>query len=310
MGAVLSALPVALRAGSARVIAYVDIDTPGARASHARFIEALADAMQGERSVEVRFVALDQTDPRALEGLAGALASVSPWLVVATSLPTAREARKLERPALFYVPADPVLLGLVDSTMRPGGAMTGYAGEPPSVEKMLELAAEAFPEARRLTVLTDRLFARHSGPPGRLQEMAQRLQRQVSIGLADTVAEYDALAGSRFHDAQALVVPYTLVPFRHSAHVIGTEARLRLPALHGSGRLVREGALLGIEADISDVPRVLARQAAAIARGTAPGDIPVERPKRHLVSVNLATARRLELRLAPALLKRADQVIE
>lgn len=311
LGAVVSLLPAALRADAPRVIAYVDIDTPGARASYARFLEALAEATRdAEPPIEVRFMGLDQTDPRALVSLGAALQSLSPWLVVATSLPTAREAGKLGRPTLFYSPADPVVLGLVPSTSHPGGAMTGYAGEPASIGKMLELAAEALPRARRLTLVTDRLFARHSATPERLQEVARALGRQLSIGLADTVEEYDALAASRFEDAQALVVPYTAVPFRHSAHVVATEARLRLPALHGSSRLVRAGALLGIEPDISDVPQVFARQAAAIARGLAPGDIPVERPKRHAVTVNLATARMLGIRVPVSILKRADNVVE
>lgn len=293
-----------------RIIAYVDIDTPGARAAFERFSSVLRKLVPRADDFDLQFVTLDQTDPRAVESLARRIADRAPWLLVATSLPTAKVAAGLGKPALFYAPADPVMLGLVASSSRPGGHMTGYAGHPPTVEKMIELAAEALPRHRRVTVLTDQLFARYSSPQREIVEAGKRLGREVTVAIVDTREQFEALAAGAFHHAQALVIPYTAVPFRHSRLVLQAVGETRIPAVYGSARLVREGGLLGIEADISDVSEVFARQAAAIASGTPPGEIPIVRPRRYSVSVNMAAVRELGLKLQPAFLKRVDQIVE
>jgi putative ABC transport system substrate-binding protein len=314
LAAVAAAILVPRAAHSAearRVIAWVDIDTPGARSSFSRFLGALDVAgTRARHDLDVRFVELDQTDRRALDQLPDRLAALDPWLLVATSLPTAKVAHALNRPALFFAPADAVALQLVGSNSRPGGSMTGYAGNPPSFEKMLGLAAQAFPGRRRIAIVTDRLFAKYSSPPDEVARVGRQLGRDASLVFADTLEEFDAFQARELRRFEAVIVPYTAVPFRHSRHVIESIAKARVPAVYGSARLVREGGLLGVEADISDVPEVFARQVAAIAGGTAPGVIPVERPRFFPVFLNQTTMKALGMKLPASFLKRVEVVVE
>lgn len=291
-----------------RVLAYVDIDTEGARAAFARFQKILADRGVAERhGIEVRFVAVDQTDARAVSALPARLAAMSPWLVIATSLPTVEAVRATDMPLLFYSPADSITDQWVASFNRPGGRMTGYSGRLALPGKMIEALAEAVPARRRPCILVDRLYSDHLDHQ-EITAFARNLGLELAFRQVDTLDEFKALERSGFAGCDMLVVPYTTVPFRHGDYVIPAIASARLPAIYGSQRLAKLGGLMALEADISDVTAVFARQVEAIASGIRIGEIPVVRPLRYPLSVNLAAAKHLDVRLPASLLKRADVV--
>jgi putative ABC transport system substrate-binding protein len=84
----------------------------------------------------------------------------------------------------------------------------------------------------------------------------------------------------------------------------------RIPAMFEIGQLVREGGFMSYGANPDDNFRRAAGYVDRILKGAAPAALPVERPGRYYLTINLKTARALGLTIAPSLLLRADEVIE
>jgi putative ABC transport system substrate-binding protein len=62
--------------------------------------------------------------------------------------------------------------------------------------------------------------------------------------------------------------------------------------------------------DRVDLYRRAAGYVDRILRGEKPTDLPVEAPTKYQLIINLKTAKALDLKIAPALLTRADEVFE
>ena len=96
----------------------------------------------------------------------------------------------------------------------------------------------------------------------------------------------------------------------HRELVMGLAARHRLPAIYPFHYIARAGGLVSYGVDIGDLYRRLAAYVDRILRGAKPADLPVEAPTKFELVVNLKTAKALGLSVPPALLSRADEVIE
>jgi putative ABC transport system substrate-binding protein len=87
-------------------------------------------------------------------------------------------------------------------------------------------------------------------------------------------------------------------------------ARDALPAIYHSGEFTAVGGLISYGAKVSDGIKVAGSYVARILRGARPGDLPVQQPDKFYLAVNIRTARSLNLVVPPAILARADEVIE
>jgi putative ABC transport system substrate-binding protein len=213
-------------------------------------------------------------------------------------------------PIVFITPGDPVAGGLVASLARPGGNMTGLTFEFPELSgKRLELAKELVPPVRRVLVLYDprdasprqgmaaaRAAARRLGLS--LVEREVRTPEDIARGLKG-LAEADVL----------LEIPGGL-PSGHVRAMIRTASARRIPTIFRTRTESTTGALLTYGAGDADTAREAARLVAKILRGANAGDLPVERPTRIMLVINMRTAKALGLTMPSSLLLRADQVIE
>ena len=215
-------------------------------------------------------------------------------------------------PVVFATSVDPVAAGLVRSLGRPGGNMTGVTYMSFEVNgKRLELIKEAFPHISRVAILSN---PAHGGEP--LEIAASRLAAKT-LGLhinyfpvrtgADTTAALAAIRAAR--DQAIIGIPDGGLR-RHGATIGAFATRERIPLVYGWGDWARWGALMTFGPDLDDSRRGVARYVDKILRGAKPADLPVERPSRFELVVNLKTAKALGITLPSSILLRADRVIE
>jgi putative ABC transport system substrate-binding protein len=96
----------------------------------------------------------------------------------------------------------------------------------------------------------------------------------------------------------------------HRARLAELAGKQRLPSMHGLRQHVEAGELISYGPDLVATRRQAAFFVDKILKGTKPADLPVERPKKFELAINLKTAKALGLTIPPSLLQRADQVIE
>jgi putative tryptophan/tyrosine transport system substrate-binding protein len=203
---------------------------------------------------------------------------------------------------------DPVGSGTVASLARPGGNVTGvFFDFPEFSKKWLELLKESIPQLESVAVFWDPA----TGPTQmKAVEMAAKvLNLRLDVIEVQAVAQLDAaFRSARRHGALLML----------SSPVIGQNAKLvadltfkhQLPAVTLFADFARAGGLMAYGTDLLDTFRQLGGMVAKVLRGMAPADLPVERPTKFALVVNLKTAKSLGLVLPPSILLRADEVIE
>jgi putative tryptophan/tyrosine transport system substrate-binding protein len=215
-------------------------------------------------------------------------------------------------PIVFTVVADAIGSGLVANLAHPGGNATGFvAQEAPIGGKMLQLLKEIAPQLRRSLVIMQA-----DSPPQRVMRDAVATAA-ATLGLALSSAEardlpdYDReIAAFAREPAGSLVVLSNAIVIRHVEEVHALAARYHLPAVYSYPIYARTGGLISYGSDpVVQFPEA-ARYVDRILRGEKPGDLPVQQPTRFTLVVNLKTATALGLTVPPALLARADEVIE
>jgi putative ABC transport system substrate-binding protein len=251
----------------------------------------------------------DAADARAtVQGFVGQNARV----IFAIGSVLARVAREAAPriPIVFITPGDPVAGGLVASLVRPGRNMTGMTFEYPELAgKRLELLTEIVPRARRVLVLYDSRDASPRQGAAAAREAAPRLglilvERQVrnEAEVADALTwldQVDALLG----------IPGG-APSGHYAVMIRAANAKRRPTIFHTRTESTQDALITYGANDGDITRDAARLVDKVLKGASAGDIPVERPTRIALIINLGIAKALGLTIPPSVLARADKLMQ
>lgn len=224
----------------------------------------------------------------------------------------ARLARKVspELQIVFVTPGDPVASGMVASLARPGVNTTAMTFEFPELSaKRLELLNALAPEARRILVLYDPRDASPRQGLAAAREAAPKLSLTLvehAIGGAlEAFAGPDVMSTA---DA-VLVVPGGVTSVHYPAIIRAAHARRR-PTFFHSRTGGAADALASYGASDILVAREAARMVDKIMRGERAGELPVERPTRFEFVINLKAAQAIGLTVSPAMLARADEVIE
>lgn len=205
---------------------------------------------------------------------------------------------------------DPVRAGFVKSLARPGGNITGVVSQYEDiVAKQVQLLHEAVPTLSRLVVL------RHTGSAVLTVDVAaaaaERRGLRVQVLEVGDAAELEgAFRTARNAGGQAVHVLPSPIFNAHRRQLIDLAARHRLPAAYEFREYVEAGGLLSYGAKLPDMFRRAATYVDRILNGASAGDLPMERASTFELVINLRTARMLGLTIPPALLQRADQLIE
>jgi len=304
--------PLAARAQQVPVVGFLSSRSPDEAAGHTN---AFRRGLEEMGFVEGRSVAVEyrwaKGDYNQLPSLAAELLSRPLALMVATGDPAAKAAKAadLAVPLVFIVGQDPVSSGLVDSMNRPGKAtgvnfFTGDLGG-----KRLELLCSMAPSARIVGLLLNPRFG--TEPAAQLQQAAQTLSRDVVVQLATTDAEIEAAFAALVKSgADVLVVQND--PFFDSRRslIVALSSRHRLPGIFHIREFPAEGGLMSYGASLSDTYRQVGVYAGKILRGAKSDNLPVLRPTKFEMVVNLRTAKTLGLAVPQSILIAADELIE
>lgn len=280
--------------------------------------QACQQGMRELGYVEGRNVLLE---PRWAEGhhdrmpaLVAELARLKVDVIVAAATPAnlAARAGAGSIPVVMVAVADPVRVGLVDSLARPGGRMTGLSLLTPELSgKRLSMLAELDSRIRRVAVLNNPDNSSHRVFLEETQSAADKLQIQIHPMHARNSAEIERAFQTAIKDgAQGFIVFDDPVFWGLRKQFVALAAQGRLPVMYGYSEFVDEGGLISYGPHRPDLYRRTASYIDRILKGANPAELPIERPTRFELFVNMQAAKSLALAIPQSVLLRADRVIE
>lgn len=216
-------------------------------------------------------------------------------------------------PIIFAFAPDPVAAGFAASLPRPGGTMTGLTSTHGELSaKRIELLKEVAPRMQRAALL----YFLAQPAAGVAEQMAQTEHAAQLLGVALTKTHAPRLEDfeSAFADIarqrpDALIVIENPLFYTHRARLTELAAELRIPAVYNAAEYVQAGGLMSYGASYPDLARRAASYVVRILNGQKAGELPVERPTRFELAINLKSARAIGLSVPPAVLLRADAII-
>jgi putative tryptophan/tyrosine transport system substrate-binding protein len=226
------------------------------------------------------------------------------------SLAAQRATRTI--PIVMVTPGDPVGAGLVASLARPGGNITGVTATTVDLSwKRLELLKEITPKISLVAVLWipsamgNRLQMKETEAAA--HSLGFQLQPAGAEGSNDFESAFSAINGG---GARSLVVLGSPMFFSHRSRIADLAAKSRLPAIYPTSPYVDAGGLMSYGNDLTVVHRRGAVYVDKILKGAKPAELPVERPMKFELVINLRTAKQLGLTTPGSVLYRADRVIK
>jgi len=289
--------------------------------TYATLRDALLQELREQGYIEGRTITMEwrfaEGNQLRLPNLAAELVHLRVDLLFAEGTPSALAAKQATRtlPIVFSPIADPIGSGLVTTLARPGGNITGLTFMAPElVGKRLELLKEAVPGMMRVGVLS------HPGNPSEATlksllaetEAAARASRVElrplqAQGPNDLDRAFTVMSRER---VDGLILLPSVMFSSERRRIADLATKNRLPTMFFFREFVEAGGFISYGPSFVELWRRAASYVDRILKGTKPADLPVEQPTKFELLINLKTAKALGLTVPPALLARADQVIE
>ena len=249
-----------------------------------------------------------------LPDLAVELAQLKVDVIFTGTTPAVQAAQKATGtiPIVFISVADPVGSGLVTSLARPGANVTGVSSQLEDlVGKQLQTLKEAAPRSRRVAVLWNPANVASLRSLRDTEVLAPSLgMRVLPIAMASPGDVEPGLSTMKGDRPDALIVHATAPMWELRTRIMEFAAAHQLPTITANREMARVGALMTLGPDFQDQRRQAARLIDKIFKGAKPAELPVEQPIKIELVINRKTARALGLTIPPALLLRADEIIE
>ena len=252
--------------------------------------------------------------PERLEALAAELVDSKVDVLVTGGPGPLEAARKASAtvPIVTVAGSDPVAEGWAKSLAHPGGNVTGLTVTFPDLaSKRLELLKEALPQLVRLGVLLDPEEVKVALIADFMQPVARSRGMRLQLLEVRQQADFEhAFRAAREGRAQAILNVDTTFILANRSLVAEFAARERLPLVGEFTAFGAEGMLMAYGANLADLLRRAASHVDRILKGARPDELPIERPTKLELLINLKVARMLGITIPQSLLLRADRVIE
>jgi putative ABC transport system substrate-binding protein len=235
-------------------------------------------------------------------------------VIFAINTPAALAAKNATTriPIIMTRVSDPVRTGLIASLAHPGANLTGLTTMSEEVEgKRLQLLREALPGRTRLGVLWNEANTGHLQNLKEMQLAASQLGVEVFIlGVSRAEQLESALKMALKQRAEALFVVDDLFVQSLELVILEFASNHKLPVISQFPEFAEAGGLMAYGPNNNEMFRRVAFFVDKIFKGSNPAELPVERPTKFELIINLKTARALNLEIPVSLLDLADEVIE
>ena len=256
--------------------------------------------------------------PERLHDAAADMVRLNPDVIVVGGSEATKAMKGATRsiPIVFMGPSYPVEEGLVESFARPGGNITGVTvAQSDHVAKLLQLLLDVTPSLSNVGVIWSPANPGNTFTLRDMEMAARSLNLKVlPVAMVNDADVESALAViTRARPSGLIVLPTQILNQVESISVgrIGElTIRLRIPSITASKALMERGLLMSYGADPRDVQRRIPSYVDRILKGAKPADMPVERPTRFELGINMKTAKAIGLAIPNSLLLRADAVIQ
>jgi putative tryptophan/tyrosine transport system substrate-binding protein len=309
-----AAFPIAARAQQTPAIGFLDTGVPDGPRDRAG---AFQQGLRGAGYIAGQNVAIDyrwaghQLD--RLPALAADLVDRKVSVIVANGA-AALEAKAATTtiPIVFYSSGDPIETGLVASLSRPAGNLTGVTAMTVELSpKRLELLHQLVPKTTTISLLINPTNPNADAIRRDHQASARALGLQVHVVHASTARHLDTVFASLAQArAGALVIGSDSFFSNRSEHLALLTLRHGIPAIHYTREFAAAGGLMSYGGSLKEAYRLVGLYAGRILAGAKPADLPVQQSTKFELIINARTAKALGLTVTPALLGRADEVIE
>src|SRR5262245_2296975 len=282
-------------------------------------IEALRQGLRELGYVEGQDIAFEWRTAEGkadrLPGLAAELVRLKVDVIVTGGAGATRPAKEATStiPIVMAQDSDPVGSGFVASLARPGGNVTGLSTLHPTISaKRLEILKEVLPRLSRVAFFGTSSWVGNAQGLRETELAASALGVKLQyLDVVDPKAFETAFQAAGKGQAEAaLMLVWNPILNPRRREIVELAVRSRLPTVFREREHVQAGGLMAYGPNIPALFRRAAIYVDKVLKGAKPADIPVEQPTKFELIINLKTAKVLGLTIPPAVLARADEVIE
>jgi putative ABC transport system substrate-binding protein len=317
LGSAAAAWPLAARAQRAQKTPLVGFLHPGSPEGGSIVLDSLREGFRELGYVEGESITLEA---RWARGKPEALPQFTQELIqlgVDVLVPTARPSIEAARAATATLPivandleSDPIASGYVASLARPGGNLTGVFLDAPSLcSKWLQYIDDVVPNVTKVGVLWD--VTTGTFQLDAITAAAKTKSLNFNVMQFRDAAELEPAFNRGLADNPDAVVQLGSPLIRQGApRIAEILSSLRIPAISQFRSYPDGGGLMSYGPDLSHLYRRVSSQVSRVLRGTRPADLPIERPTKFELVINVRAAKALGVRVPDSLLATADEVIE
>jgi putative ABC transport system substrate-binding protein len=253
------------------------------------------------------------TDAALAERQAAEIVAIKPDVIFAAGNPSVEKVRLQTKsiPVVFTLVSDPVGMGYVDSLARPGGNVTGFMTyDPPIYAKQLQMLTQITPPVRTVAVLYNPQTAPYASHMlAAMEPAAQSMGVTLRPAPCHDEPGIEAVMSSLAQGGGLLTIAETFNQL-HGQMIGSLALKYKIPMIVFTPQMIESGGLISYALDFPDLFARSATYVDRVLKGERPTDLPVQAPTKFKLTINLKTAKALNVTIPPAPLATADEVIE